>query len=60
MNERFKVKSEQVFGMGSIQIVVDLETGVNYIVNVNMSGNSMTPLLDSKGKVVVDKKPKTK
>jgi hypothetical protein len=55
MNERFKVKSEQTFGMGSIQIVVDTETGVNYLVNVNMSGNSMTPLLDKKGKVVIDK-----
>lgn len=55
MNERFKVKSEQVFGLGSIQIVVDTETGVNYIVNVNMNGNCMTPLLDKKGKVVVDK-----
>ena len=47
-------------GWGSIQIVVDLETGVNYIVYVNMSGNTMTPLLDSKGKLVVDKKTKTK
>jgi len=55
MNERFKVKSEQVFGMGSIQIVVDTETGVNYIVNVSVSGNNMTPLLDKKGKVVIDK-----
>lgn len=55
MKERFKVKSEQVFGMGSIQIVVDIETGVNYIVNVNVSGNCMTPLLDNRGKVVIDK-----
>jgi hypothetical protein len=46
MNERFKVKSEQTFGMGSIQIVVDTETGVNYLYHFAGYSGGLTPLLD--------------
>lgn len=35
------------------KIVVDLETGVNYLAFVSGYGASITPLLDSDGKVVV-------
>jgi len=54
-NERFKVKEEYTLGLGSIQIIVDTETGVNYIINVGLTNNGITPLLNEKGKVVIDK-----
>ena len=37
------------------QILVDTETGVNYLVVSAGFGGGVTPLLDSSGKVVVDK-----
>lgn len=37
----------------SIQILLDTETGVNYIYLRSGYGLSLTPLLDSDGKVVV-------
>ena len=40
-------------GMGSVVILVDRETGVNYMVASNGSGSGVTPLLDREGKVVV-------
>lgn len=56
--ERFRVKEEYPLGLGTIQIIVDVETGVNYIMNVGMTNNSITPLLDKKGKVVIEKTEK--
>lgn len=38
-----------------LYIVVDTNTGVNYLVTVGTGMNGMTPLLDSDGKVVVDR-----
>ena len=40
-------------GMGSIEIWVDKETGVNYIYRQSGYSGGLTPLLDSEGKVVV-------
>ena len=52
-NNRFeKVYSQSTFG-GSTQILVDKETGVNYIYHSSGYGGGLTPLLDRDGKVVV-------
>ncbi len=53
--KRFKLKEEQGFGMGAIQIVVDTVTGVNYILTVGAAVSGITPLLDENGNVVIDK-----
>lgn len=53
--KRFKVKEEQNFGAGAIQIVVDTVTGVNYIISYGMGLSGITPLLDENGNVVIDK-----
>ena len=49
--KRFVIKEDQILGFGAIHIVVDTNTGVNYL----MTQNGVTPLLDSDGKVIVDK-----
>lgn len=60
--KRFEIKEEQGIGFyGSIQIVVDRVTGVNYILSTGESISGITPLLDENGNVVIDKisiKPK--
>lgn len=53
--KRFVVKEEQGLGMaGAVQIIVDTATGVNYLNTVGVSMNGITPLLDSKGNVIID------
>ena len=47
-----KVYSQSTFG-GSTQILVDKQTGVNYIYHSSGYGGGLTPLLDRDGKVVV-------
>jgi len=37
------------------EILVDIETGVNYLVVSSGFGGGVTPLLDSSGNVVIDK-----
>ena len=47
---------ERVYTQGvlaGMEIWVDNETGVNYLVYVNGSSGGMTPLLDASGNVVV-------
>jgi hypothetical protein len=53
--ERFVIKEEQSLGLGAIYIVVDTQTGVNYLMNTGIGPKGITPLLDSEGKVIVDK-----
>lgn len=53
--KRFVIKEEQSLGFGALYIVVDTKTGVNYITTIGTGLNGLTPLLDSEGKVVVDK-----
>lgn len=53
--KRFVIKEEQSLGFGAVYIVVDTQTGVNYLTTVETGLNGMTPLLDSYGKVVVDR-----
>lgn len=53
--ERFIVKEEQFLGMaGLLSVVVDSETGVNYIITSNGDSVHITPLLDKDGKVMID------
>lgn len=47
-----KVYSQSTFG-GSTQILVDKQTGVNYIYHASGYGGGLTPLLDREGKPVV-------
>ncbi|HSR04124.1 MAG TPA: DUF6440 family protein [Proteiniclasticum sp.] len=53
--KRFVIKEEQSLGFGAVYIVVDTLTGVNYLTSGGTGPNGMTPLLDSDGKVVVDR-----
>lgn len=53
--KRFKLKSDENFGLRAIQIVVDTFTGVNYIITTGTTPSGITPLLDENGNVVIDK-----
>ena len=56
--ERFEVifrDGSQLKDEGVRQILVDKETGVNYLCWNSGFGASITPLLDSEGKVIVTK-----
>ena len=52
--KRFVVKEEQSIGLGAVQIVVDTETGVNYLLTIGTGVSGLTPLLDRNGAVVID------
>lgn len=55
-NSRFYIKSDdQIPTLGRVTILVDRETGVNYIHTWSGSGNGLTPLLDKNGETIVDK-----
>lgn len=54
--KRFIIKEEQSLTWGSVQIILDTQTGVNYLVTMGMGGVSgITPLLDANGSVVIDR-----
>lgn len=53
--KRFLVKYEEAFEGGKVVIVVDTQTGVNYISTIGFGATSFSPLLDEDGKVIVDK-----
>lgn len=46
-------KLEKTLGLGTLQIIVDTVTGVNYINTVGEGYSGLTPLLDGRGNVVV-------
>lgn len=54
--DRFKEKCSQGYQLGCISVMVDTETGVNYIFGyTGMDGGvTITPLIGADGKVVVD------
>lgn len=52
--KRFIVKEEQGLGFGTIRIIVDTDTGVNYLCTVETAMTGLTPLLDKNGNVVID------
>ena len=55
--QRFYIKSsENVPSLGRIIVLVDRETGVNYLQTWVGSGSGITPLLDRDGQVVVEEK----
>lgn len=52
--KRFKVVSEETLGFSTATtILLDQETGVNYLVVSGAAGQGVTPLLDAEGKVVI-------
>ncbi|WP_215085441.1 DUF6440 family protein [Exiguobacterium sp. s78] len=54
MRDRFVVKSKEHISGGIIKIIVDTQTGVNYLITSGLGLSGMTPLLDKEGKVVID------
>lgn len=54
--KRFITKEDYSLGLGGgVYIIVDVKTGVNYLLTIGTGFNGITPLLDSNGKVVIDK-----
>lgn len=54
--KRFYIKSsENVSSLGRIIVLVDRNTGVNYLQTWVGTGIAITPLLDGNGQVVVEK-----
>ncbi|MCR4796807.1 MULTISPECIES: DUF6440 family protein [Ruminococcus] len=51
--KRFIVTEEQAIGMGGLRILVDTQTGVNYLNTASEIYAGLTPLLDENGKVIV-------
>jgi len=51
--KRFIVTEEQTIGMGGLRILVDTQTGVNYLNTASEIYAGLTPLLDENGKVIV-------
>ena len=54
--KRFPIREGEGLGSGAVQIVVDTQTGVHYILASGVGGLSITPLLDRDGRVVVEDK----
>ena len=52
-DNRFERVYTQSSFTGSTQILVDKETGVNYIYHSSGYGGGLTPLLDREGKTVI-------
>lgn len=53
-NNRFGIVYKQGNGLsGYMAIIVDRETGVNYLFTQNGNGGGLTPLLDRNGKPIV-------
>lgn len=55
--ERFAVKSREAFQGGDLAVLVDKQTGVNYLSFVGLSGSNLIPLLDKGGKPLTDTLP---
>ncbi len=53
--KRFIIKEQQGIAFGSVSIIVDTKTGVNYLMSIGSGPSSLTPLLDENGNVVIDK-----
>lgn len=57
-DKRFEVtvkEGSELADSGLMQVIVDKETGVNYLFVKSGYGAGLTPLLDADGKVVVTK-----
>ena len=54
--DRFNIKDRENLGLiTDARVIVDKETGVNYLFVACGSGGGLTPLLDSDGKPIVTK-----
>lgn len=53
--KRFEKKFKEDLDFGTMIILVDKVTGVNYLLAGGPDGFSLTPLLDSNGNIVIDK-----
>ena len=53
-DHRFVVKHNETADFCNTRILVDTQTGVNYLMTISGYGGGLTPLLDAEGKVVVD------
>jgi hypothetical protein len=54
--KRFRLSQDEILDTGAIaSIIVDSETGVNYLLVSNTGGISITPLLGDSGQVVTTK-----
>ena len=54
-DKRFVIKEEHSLLFNALYVIVDTQTGVNYLMTVGTGQNSIIPLLDSDGKVIIDK-----
>ncbi|OPJ58305.1 DUF6440 family protein [Clostridium oryzae] len=54
--KRFKIEHKENIGMSGFKIIVDQETGVNYLLSWNGYAGGITPLLDREGKPIVSSK----
>ena len=54
-NDRFEIKDKTSGLFTEALVVVDKETGVNYLFFSRGSGGGLTPLLDSDGKPIITK-----
>lgn len=54
-SRRFGLKEKQQISGGIIKIIIDRQTGVNYIITSGLGVSGMTPLLDKNGNIVIDK-----
>ncbi|MCB2308729.1 DUF6440 family protein [Clostridium estertheticum] len=52
-NKRFKTIYEEGDMTSRCKIIVDIETGINYLINIDGYAGGITPLLDKDGKSVV-------
>ena len=53
--KRFTIKDTMGISLGSLTIIVDNQTGVNYLMTIGSAPNGITPLLDAEGNVTIDK-----
>lgn len=52
--DRFVIKENHGLGAGMLYVVVDTQTGVNYLAVGGLTPSYITPLLDANGNVVID------
>lgn len=54
VEKRFIKKSDDTVGLITLYTVVDVKTGVNYLITLSVQGVSITPLYDENGDLLVD------
>ena len=54
---RFVLKSREILHGRELDVVVDRQTGVNYVTYLGSASAPLSPLLDKDGKPLVDRLP---